>query len=57
MRILAADTLVIEVADDACKGIFIIGQHRAAVGASGVSTMMAGGGNRLEMRLGARAAD
>src|ERR1043166_2541889 len=55
--ILAADALVIQVADDAGERILVIGQHRAAVGASGIGTMMAGGGARLEMRLGPRAAD
>src|ERR1044071_6335552 len=55
--ILAADALVIQVADDAGERILVIGQHRAAVGASGIGTMMAGGGDRLEMRLGPRAAD
>ena len=45
--VLAADALVVEVADDAGRGILLVGLHRAAVHAGRVEAVMAGGRDRL----------
>src|SRR6185436_1781934 len=45
--VLAADALVIEVADDAGRGILFVSLHRAAVHARRVQAVMASGRDRL----------
>ena len=49
--ILAADALVIEMTHDAGDGVFVVGEHGAAVGAGGIGTVMAGGGDVLLGKL------
>ena len=55
--VLAADALVIEVADDAGDRILFVRQDGASVEATRVRAVVAGGGDGLLVRGGARAAD
>ena len=54
--ILATNTLIVEMADDAGGRIFFVGVDWAAVQAGGINAVMAGGGDRLLDRLFAGAA-
>ena len=54
--VLAANTLIIKVLDDAGNGIFFVGKHRAAVEALRIDAVMAGGGDGLLNRLKVSAA-
>ena len=54
--VLAADALVVEVADDAGDRILLVGLDRAAVQAGRVDAVVAGGGHRLLHGRVARAA-
>jgi hypothetical protein len=45
--VLAANALVIQVTNDACKRILLVGKHRAAAQTTGIHAVMAGGGDVL----------
>jgi len=45
--VAAADALVVEVADDAGDGVFVVGEHGAAFEAAWLNTVVAGGGDNL----------
>ena len=49
--VLAADTLVIEMAHNSGFGMLIVSENRATLEAGGFKAMMASGGDRLQIRL------
>ncbi len=53
--VAATDALVIEMAHNAGDGVFVIGEHRAAIRTGGIGAVMAGGGDGLQVGLLARA--
>ena len=55
--ILAADALVIEMANDAGGRILFVGEHRATIEASRIEAMMASGGDGLLKRENLGVAD
>src|SRR5690606_19850250 len=54
--VLAADTLIVEMLDDARFGVFLVGAYRTAVHASWIQAMVTSGGDRLLDRGLGRAA-
>ena len=54
--VAATDALVIEVADDAGDGVFVVGQHRTAFETAGLDAVVAGRGDGLLERDDAVAA-
>ena len=55
--VLASNTLIIEVADNAGDGVFFVSQNRATTGASGVVAMVTGARDGLAPGIFLRSAD